>query len=169
MGVSLETRGKKGLGVELNLVPFIDFLSCLIAFLMMTAVLTNVAALEVAQRVGPPSLDGGDPDAPPPLTLHVEAGGAWIGRRVETGELVARGEAGIDWATVEARIAADRAAFPGETVVVVNTDDGQPYEEMAAALDLAYRYDYDEAVLAGGPAATPRSIPPGSWSRRSGR
>lgn len=151
MGVSVESTGKRGMGIELNLVPFIDFLSCLLAFLMMTAVMTDLAALPVAQRVGPPPIDGDDPDAPPPLTVHVEAGGAWIGREVATGELVARGEGGIDWSAVEARIAADRAAFPGERVVVVNTDDGQPYEEMAAALDLAYRYDYADAMLAGGP------------------
>jgi len=54
-------------------------------------------------------------------------------------------------ARVEAEIAADHAAHPDLTAVVVNTDDGQPYGDMAAALDLVYRYDYDGAMLAGGP------------------
>jgi biopolymer transport protein ExbD len=157
MGVSVESKGKRGMGIELNLVPFIEFLACLLAFLMMTAVMTDLAALPLAQHVGAVEGSERDVDAPPPLTVHVEEAGAWVGSRVDAGELVARGEAGIDWSAVEAKIAADRAAFPGERVVVVNTDDGQPYEDMTAALDLAYRYDYADALLSGGPpAVTPK-------------
>ena len=146
MGVSIESKGKRQMGVELNLVPFIDFLSCLIAFLMMTAVLVDVSALGVEQGVG-----GGAGAELPPLTLHMSQGGVWVGRRVESGALIPRLESGPDWARVEAEIAADHAAHPDLTAVVVNTDDGQPYGDMATALDLVYRYDYDGAMLAGGP------------------
>jgi len=41
-------KGKKSLDAELNLVPFIDLLSCLISFLIVTAVWTQIAALKVA-------------------------------------------------------------------------------------------------------------------------
>src|SRR2546423_11186107 len=46
--------GKKPLDAELNLVPFIDLLSCCIAFLLITAVWTQIAGLQVASSGGPP-------------------------------------------------------------------------------------------------------------------
>ena len=44
--------GKKALDAELNLVPFIDLLSCCIAFLLITAVWTQIAGLQVASSGG---------------------------------------------------------------------------------------------------------------------
>ena len=49
--------GKKPLNAELNLVPFIDLLSCCISFLLITAVWTQIAGLQVASSGGPPLLE----------------------------------------------------------------------------------------------------------------
>src|SRR3982751_6819331 len=46
--------GKKALDAELNLVPFIDLLSCCISFLLITAVWTQISGLQVASSGGPP-------------------------------------------------------------------------------------------------------------------
>src|SRR2546429_1824314 len=46
--------GKKPLDAELNLVPFIDLLSCCISFLLITAVWTQIAGLQVSSSGGPP-------------------------------------------------------------------------------------------------------------------
>src|SRR2546430_3537368 len=46
--------GKKLLDAEINLVPFIDLLSCCISFLLITAVWTQIAGLQVASSGGPP-------------------------------------------------------------------------------------------------------------------
>src|SRR5260370_22951149 len=46
--------GKKALDVEFNLVPFIDLLSCCISFLLITAVWTQIAGLQVASSGGSP-------------------------------------------------------------------------------------------------------------------
>ena len=49
-----ETGGGKSRNVELNIVPFIDLMSCLTAFLLVTAVWVNTARLERrAGRQGP--------------------------------------------------------------------------------------------------------------------
>src|SRR2546423_8613294 len=56
-GASPEPAGKGGkklLDAELNLVPFIDLLSCCISFLLLTAVWTQIAGLQVASSGGPP-------------------------------------------------------------------------------------------------------------------
>src|SRR3954466_7547460 len=46
--------GKKALDAELNLVPFIDLLSCCISFLLITAVWTQIAGLQISSSGGPP-------------------------------------------------------------------------------------------------------------------
>jgi len=50
---------KKALDAVVNVVPFIDLLSCCLSFLLITAVWTQVAKLQVSQS-------GGPSDAPPP-------------------------------------------------------------------------------------------------------
>jgi biopolymer transport protein TolR len=41
---------KKPLHADLNLVPYIDLLTCMVAFLLITAVWTQLARLEVLQK-----------------------------------------------------------------------------------------------------------------------
>ena len=53
MGVSVETGnkgGKKPLNADLNLVPYIDLLTCMVAFLLITAVWSQLARLSVQQK-----------------------------------------------------------------------------------------------------------------------
>ncbi len=62
MGVSLPGGGgKRGVDFDINLVPFIDLLSCLISFLLVTAVWTQVSQIDVNQ---PPPNPGEPPDTP---------------------------------------------------------------------------------------------------------
>jgi biopolymer transport protein ExbD len=53
MSVSVETgnkSGKKALNADLNLVPYIDLLTCMVAFLLITAVWSQLARLEAHQK-----------------------------------------------------------------------------------------------------------------------
>src|SRR4026208_1379053 len=53
MGVSVDTGnkgGKKPLNADLNLVPYIDLLTCMVAFLLITAVWSQLARLNVHQK-----------------------------------------------------------------------------------------------------------------------
>src|SRR5258707_7118172 len=53
MAASLEDNGKhrrKPVDADLNLVPYIDLLTCMVAFLLITAVWSQLARLEVAQK-----------------------------------------------------------------------------------------------------------------------
>jgi biopolymer transport protein ExbD len=62
-------RGSRDLNRDLPLVPFIDFLLCLIAFLLVTAVWAKQSQIDVNARV--PGSEVGPPPAQP-KTLHVE-------------------------------------------------------------------------------------------------
>lgn len=161
MGVSVE--GGKGRGksmmVDLNLVPFIDFMSCLIAFLMIAAVWTQIASLDVEQSISnePPPEQETPPEPPvPPLTVHVKADGHWIGRKVEEGVQVPKTGDLYDYAKLKELMTTDHTTYPAEEMVVINTDDGVPYEEMVQVLDLSRQIGYPKTLLAGGPpSATP--------------
>ena len=50
MGASIETGDKKSVNVELNIVPFIDLMSCLTAFLLVTAVWVNIAQINIQPK-----------------------------------------------------------------------------------------------------------------------
>ena len=53
MSVSVDTGnkgGKKSLNANLNLVPYIDLLTCMVAFLLITAVWTQLARLPTQQK-----------------------------------------------------------------------------------------------------------------------
>jgi biopolymer transport protein TolR len=53
MGVSVESgnkSGKKPLNADLNLVPYIDLLTCMVAFLLITAVWSQLARLNIHQK-----------------------------------------------------------------------------------------------------------------------
>ena len=58
MAVSIDGGGgdrKKPLTAELNLVPYIDLLTCMVAFLLITAVWTQLARCRSGRRDGPPT------------------------------------------------------------------------------------------------------------------
>ena len=164
MGVIVEGgKGRgKGMMVDLNLVPFIDFLSCLIAFLMIAAVWTQIASIDVEQAISPPNPDVEvpDPPPPPPLTIAIHADGLFICRKTEEGKAIPKIGEDQDWKQLKELIKADHDAFPTEQMVVINTDDGVPYEEMIKALDLTREFGYPQTALAGGaPGALPGSAP----------
>jgi biopolymer transport protein ExbD len=52
MSVSVQPGkgGKKSLNVDLNLVPYIDLLTCMVAFLLITAVWTQLSRLQAQQK-----------------------------------------------------------------------------------------------------------------------
>jgi biopolymer transport protein TolR len=53
---------KKSLDAVINVVPFIDLLSCCLAFLLITAVWTQVSKLQVSQAGGPSENTPPDPN-----------------------------------------------------------------------------------------------------------
>ncbi len=150
ISISPAAGGRKPMGVDLNVVPFIDFLSCLIAFLMLGAVWTQLSAIDVEQSLSPPNpIDDPNPPAPP-LTLHVEAAGVWVGHTVEDGVLVPMIAGAQDWRRVSEVIGRAPDGDTDAAQVVLNTDDGVPYEQMVAALDLTREHGYTQTLLAGG-------------------
>jgi biopolymer transport protein ExbD len=66
---------KRAVNMELPLIPFIDFLLCLVAFLLVTAVWSQMARLNADARVPGPPRDEPPEKIEKPKSLHVEMRG----------------------------------------------------------------------------------------------
>jgi len=151
---SIDTPGERGGGRDLNrdlpLLPFIDFLLCLIAFLLMTAIWVKQSQIDMDARV--PGLSDGTPP-PQPKTLHVEVRdsgfqliwrqGATVisSNRIER-RAVKVGE-DIQYPELARRIAEEWQAFgehraPGDPRLdraVVHTSNATEFGDVVAVLD----------------------------------
>jgi biopolymer transport protein ExbD len=70
MSVSVDTGGKSGkkaLNADLNLVPYIDLLTCMVAFLLITAVWTQLARLQAQQK----GMGAAGEETPPELQVKI--------------------------------------------------------------------------------------------------
>jgi hypothetical protein len=68
--------GRRSVDHQIPLIPFIDFLLCLVSFLLMTAVWTQMSRINADARVpGPPDPDIDPSEQRKELTLHVEMRG----------------------------------------------------------------------------------------------
>lgn len=143
-------KGKKPLDAELNLVPFIDLLCSLISFLLMTAIWSEMAALELNQ--GPMG------DEPPPqqeeqdkLSLKIfltQKGFKLTGKETDI-DIPCKAEPCIqpsmkdgephvsnyDMAQLTQKLTEKKTAWPNDEDVYIDIDDGVPYNEMIGTMD----------------------------------
>jgi len=108
MGAAPGTESKGSVNVELNIVPFIDLMSCLTAFLLVTAVWVNISQLDVRPqdnaRDAPPCMENCDD---PKLSLLIDGDSVWIGvSRVNEFEQIPKTASGYDWDKVRERLRA---------------------------------------------------------------
>ncbi|MSP16385.1 MAG: biopolymer transporter ExbD [Myxococcales bacterium] len=142
MSVSVESGGgggRKSVDVEINLVPFIDMMSCLVAFLLITAVWTNLAQIPVA----PKGLGKSDqpPPANPPTNIAVLIGGdsQWIG--VSTGErqqIRKLGDGAYNFADFETVVKGykESPTFSDRTDIEIAAEDGVHYQVIITTMDI---------------------------------
>src|SRR5262245_2413025 len=132
MGAAIGSdQGGRSVNVELNIVPFIDLMSCLTAFLLVTAVWINMANIKneaAGKRMGAP-----DPDKQI-MTVLIEADQITATQLPEHATYQIPGN---DWAKLETALVDFRAAG-GETVeIAAESSDEHPisYQTLIAAMD----------------------------------
>jgi len=147
MGAAIGTGDKGSVNVELNIVPFIDLMSCLTAFLLVTAVWVNISQLDVQPagkaREAPPC-DDGDCDRPK-LSVLVDSDQVWIGvSRVNEFQSVPKMASGAyDWSKVSdlLKVQKKSAFFDRYTDIEVAANSTRstpvPYSDLVSAMDVA--------------------------------
>ena len=135
MGVSVDTGGgggRKSVDVDINLVPFIDMMSCLVAFLLITAVWTNLAQINIKPK-GMANQSDVPPPAEPPQNDSI-----WIG--VSTGDRRQIKKAGdnYDWENVANTLNEFKTGmFATREDIEVAAEDGVQYQDIISAMDWA--------------------------------
>jgi biopolymer transport protein ExbD len=163
--------GARTVNFDLPLIPFIDFLLCLISFLLITAVWSQMARINADARV--PGADTGVPPPERPRELHVEVRGerrfqlVWregstvvntidVARRavavgdrddVQYPDLAARVEA--EWRQNGMHRGAEDRKFDR---AVIHVDNATPFRDLVAVIDAVNAPK--RAVQLGGAAET---------------
>jgi biopolymer transport protein ExbD len=142
--------------VELNIVPFIDLMSCLTAFLLVTAVWVNVAQMNTktaGNRDNGPKCDGGECEDPK-LSVLVEKDQIWIGvSRLEEYESIPRTPEGYNWPVVLERLKAHKSGslFNQTRSIEIAADSAREhpieYRDLVAAMETAIQAGVDDVGL----------------------
>lgn len=154
MGAAIGTEdGSRSRNVELNIIPFIDLMSCLTAFLLVTAVWVNISQLDVkaAGKGRDQILPEGDE---PKLSVLVENDEIWVGvSRIEEYQRIPKTEAGYDWPKLLDALKAQKAStwFAESTEIQVAADstktDPVSYQQIVMAMDTAVKAGFSDVRL----------------------
>jgi biopolymer transport protein ExbD len=141
--------GKKPLDAAINLVPFIDLLSCCISFLLITAVWTQLARMDVTQK-GQGAAGSTDEKPPEPtvnLTLYIDKDGYTFAK--STGESTPIPMKGDDYDYVKlADILKDaKTAYPDKNDIAVKADDSVLYNKIIHTMDVVLSSKFPDIGL----------------------
>jgi len=143
--------GKKNVDFQLNLIPMIDLLSVLISFLLMTAVWTQVARIDVKQQ---PNLPSDEPTPPPEeekinLTVLIKASGYTVSKKgTVVKEIEKKGEE-YDAKALNEVLKNVAAEHPDNHDVTVTSEDKVPYQELITVMDLCLQHKLEGISVAG--------------------
>jgi biopolymer transport protein ExbD len=152
MSVSIDEGGKGGkkpLNLELNLVPYIDLLTCMVTFLLITAVWTQLARINVTQKGQAQSAEQTD-EKPPETKLVVVIN--------EDGFLIAGGAAGdqkpikkkdgkYDYDTLLALLKEVKKMYPDKNDCHIASDDTIKYEFVVQTMDTALSANFPDVAV----------------------
>ncbi|MGE0404085.1 MAG: ExbD/TolR family protein [Kofleriaceae bacterium] len=154
MGAAIGTEeGGRSRNVELNIIPFIDLMSCLTAFLLVTAVWVNISQLDV--KAAGKNRDGIDREGDDPkLSVLIENDEIWIGvSRLEEYQRIPKTESGYDWSKLEEALKAQKQstwfAETTEIQVAAESTKTEPvsYQQIVLAMDTAVKAGFKDVRL----------------------
>jgi biopolymer transport protein ExbD len=127
---------KKELDAELNLVPFIDLLSCCISFLLITAVWTQIAGLQVASSGGPPDQQKEQQTIDIKLALTEKGYGLQMaGATIDIPKINGTQGPEYDKKTLVEKLKTLKASLPDQQAITVQPQDDVAYEDLVATVD----------------------------------
>lgn len=142
--------GKKVLDAYINLVPYIDLLMTIMTFLMMTAVWTQIAMLEVQNASGGQEAqpEEPDPNKPKPILILVTDRAVKIQeeQNPDLREFNANAD-GYDMNGVKIELKRLKDARPDRTEVKIQSEDGVKYNNLVQLIDIATGLDMKALTL----------------------
>lgn len=153
--IESSSRNGRSINQELNLVPFIDLMSVLITFLLISAVWTQVSMIQLGTSFVAPR----DPNLPPPpvpanedvvLKLDVVESGYSLKFGKDTIPIPKVNE-NYDNETLITELKKAKAQFPEKVGIKVSISDQIKYENVIEAMDSGLAAGFSPELLTGGP------------------
>lgn len=146
-------RGRR-VNVELNLVPFIDLMSVLITFLLISAVWVQINMIQMGTSFFAQKDQNDPPPVPPPhadvvLKVDVKQAGYVItfGRQVLS---LPNSGAIFDDEGLSSQLAKAKQLYPEKVDAVLAVADELPYERMIYSMDVILKAGFPKISLATG-------------------
>jgi biopolymer transport protein TolR len=147
MAVSIDGGGgnrKKPLNAELNLVPYIDLLTCMVAFLLITAVWTQLARLQIGQRgPGPGEIEAAPMDKIA-VVVHDDGFNLVVGNDQKP---LPKKAGELDYATLAAELAAVKRTHPDRTDAQVVSADDIVFDKLVRTMDATMSAGFPDLSL----------------------
>ncbi len=152
--IEADSGGRKK-SLELNLVPFIDLMSVLITFLLLTAVWTQVSLIQIGSSVyGKDTFQ--NPENRPPqndvvLKLEIRANGYSLTTGTRIVQIPLR-QGVFDTETLTGHLAQFKSQNPTKQTGAIACADALPYERLIDGMDALIKAGFPTIdVLTGGP------------------
>jgi biopolymer transport protein ExbD len=147
MGASVGTGdGKRSVDVELNVVPFIDLMSCLASFLLATAVWSTYAQISIKPKgLGRDAQVDLDPDNKVYASILVTENEVWIGHTLgERTQIAKQGDGSYDWNALDEQLKAFREnpVLKDRSDIEIGAEDKVAYQSIISAMDYAIANDF---------------------------
>ena len=153
MAISLQSEGKggkKSLMADLNLVPYIDLLTCMVAFLLITAVWTQLARLKVSQN-GSGETDGVEP---PMTKVVVLVGDEGFNLVVDQDrQTIGKKNGEYDFERLLTELKKVKAGHPDKEDIQVASEDSITFDLLARTMDMALASGFPAVALLDSGAA----------------
>jgi biopolymer transport protein ExbD len=166
MGASVGTEGGKSVNVDLNIVPFIDLMSCLTAFLLVTAVWVNIAQINIQPKgKNRDTQQVQQDDETVTLSVLVQSDRIWVGlSRVNEFQEIPKKADQHDWEKLETTLKEHKASafFADRSSIEVagesTTQAPVPYQDVVRTMDTAIKVGFIDVGLTdpAGLAARPQ-------------
>ena len=144
--------GKKPLNVDLNLVPFIDLLTCLICFLLMAAVWIQIGKISVTQSgQGAPTEQTPEERQQLNLVVAITPQGFLLtgnGQTLEGGDILKKDDQ-YDYERLGAKLKEVHGLFPDKNDIVVMSEDTIEYKDLINTMDVCLANEFPNISVSG--------------------
>ncbi len=152
MGATIDTGKKGSVNVHLNIVPFIDLMSCLTAFLLVTAVWSNLSQIPIEPQ-GISRIPDDEDTKSEIVKASVLVGDSeiWVGlSRVNDFRRIEKTGPEHDWEALRQTLVAHKKSsyFIDRTDIEIAADDNVTYSNLITAMDTAIAAGFDDVGLA---------------------
>lgn len=149
MGVSVDTGGKggkKSVNADLNLVPYIDLLTCMVAFLLITAVWSQLARLEAHQKGQGQAGEETPPEKVFKLVVLVNDSGFNLVADQDQQPIPKKGDA-YDFEKLGDELKKIKDTHADKTDIQVASDDAVKFETLVKTMDTALSSRFPDISL----------------------